>query len=218
MKKIAILGVAIAALLMTGTLAMALPLTGSVSYSSGIFATDGWANASTTLSWNVVQVGSDWQYTYTWTATSKDLSHIIIEVTPGSIVGDFTITQGSLSVDSPRTFTASDPGNSNPGLPGDIFGLKFAGTSTTQTIVFTTDHAPVWGDFYAKDGVDNPGQIDVYAHNTGFGLPDPDPSLNAAPGKIVVPDGEGVIVPEPVTMILLGLGLLGIGIAVRKRS
>jgi hypothetical protein len=216
MKKIAILGLAIAALLMTGTLAMALPLTGSVSYSSGIYATSAWANTSTTLSWNVVQVGSDWQYTYTWNTTSKDLSHIIIEVTPESDVEDFTITQGSLSADSPRTFSPSDPGNSNPGLPGDIFGLKFAGTSTLQTIVFTTDHAPVWGDFYAKDGVD--GQIDVYAYNTGFGLPDPDPSLNAAPGKIVVPDGEGVIVPEPVTMILLGLGLLGIGIAVRKRS
>ncbi len=28
----------------------------------------------------------------------------------------------------------------------------------------------------------------------------------------------GVLVPEPVTMILLGLGLLGVGIAVRKRS
>jgi hypothetical protein len=41
---------------------------------------------------------------------------------------------------------------------------------------------------------------------------------NPAGGSAWVGDGTGVMLPEPGTMILLGLGLLGLGIVVRKRS
>jgi hypothetical protein len=41
---------------------------------------------------------------------------------------------------------------------------------------------------------------------------------NPAGGSAWVGDGTGVTLPEPGTMILLGLGLLGLGIVVRKRS
>ena len=216
MKKMVIIGVAIAALLMNGTLAIALPLSGSVSYPSAISATDGWANASTTMSWNIVQVGSDWQYTYTWSAPSKALSHIIIEVTPGATINDFIFTPGQSNVGVIEVKNHTEQ-QGNPGLPDPFWGMKIntTGDPLNFSITFTTWRSPVLGDFYAKDGIQNPGQIQVLAYNTGFTLNDVDNSEN---NHIVVPDGQGVIVPEPGTMILLGLGLLGIGIAVRKRS
>jgi hypothetical protein len=44
-----------------------------------------------------------------------------------------------------------------------------------KTFTFSSTHAPTWGDFYAKDGVNrrNGVSYDVYAYNSGFTQADP---------------------------------------------
>jgi hypothetical protein len=69
------------------------------------------------------------------------------------------------------------------------------GTDWTATLV--TARAPVWGDFYIKDG--KTGGIDNSAWNTGFLDADPldlpaDRSIN---NHVLVPDTYTTPVPEP---------------------
>lgn len=46
---------------------------------------------------------------------------------------------------------------------------------TSKSFTFASTHAPTWGDFYAKDGVNrrNNQSFDVYAYNSGFLQADP---------------------------------------------
>ena len=222
MKKWGMAIIAIVVLMLSGTGASALPtLSGSISYPTGIYAPAGtdWALAGnpTTLYWNVSYNATTekWTYMYTWYTPRKDLSHIIVEVTPGAVASDFTFSEYEfVKMDGIGTYTATSEGNSNPGMPGAMYGMKISPTEKTTYITFSfeTWRPPVWGDFYAKDGNVGP----VYAYNTGF--LDADPNSDAGDGKhIVVPDGTGTsLVPEPGTMILLGLGLIGIAIVMRE--
>lgn len=170
------------------TLAMALPLsgwasgnlfTGSIMWSTStdpIVATEQWAAASSTLSWNISYHANSafpWVYEYSWSAPTKGLSHIILEVSAASLAADFSVPAGS---EGPRTWSPSDPGNSNPGLPGNVFGIKYDGGGvTSKTFTFGSTHAPTWGDFFAKDGTNRRGgrSYDVYAYNAGFLQADP---------------------------------------------
>jgi len=78
----------------------------------------------------------------------------------------------------------------------------------TIEIEFETEQAPVWGSFYFTDG------DTLYAYNTGFGgIPDPSGPFT---DYIARPGGDLNSVPEPATLTLLGIGLLG-GAAFRKR-
>jgi hypothetical protein len=121
----------------------------------------------------------------------------------------------------PETFYF-DGGNSNPGMPnppGYIYGFKWEAPNEdlypdepdwlVMTFSFDSTKDPVWGDFYAKDGMD--GDAWTYAYNIGFGEDPSDDFKN----WIARPDGASV--PEPGTMFLLGAGIIGIALFSRNK-
>jgi hypothetical protein len=109
--------------------------------------------------------------------------------------------------------TAPAPGlveQFNFDIYGELFGVDFVTTFSTLPIgMFTfTVNDGVW----AADGLfsvgitANPGPITITQVNaTG---------LNAAGGTVGV---DGVVVPVPATVVLMGLGLAGIGYSRRKQ-
>jgi hypothetical protein len=228
-KRLMTLGVLTGLLFCFSTSAYAISYisyTGSLSpYGGGIIATDGWNSAETVFAWIVTEVGSQggstlWEYDYTFTVPTKNISHIIIEVSPDvpkgtdpSITG-ITVLSGSSSggVDS------YGPGGPNPNMPGTMQGIKFDGAETTTlSFSFETTRAPVWGDFYAKDGQDD--SIWVTAWNAGFTDTDPTepPDNGSLDFHILRPDTQQTPVPEPGTLVLLGAGLLGLWLVRRKK-
>ena len=106
-------------------------------------------------------------------------------------------------------------------MPDTIPGIRFWGDSgsNTETISFTSDYLPMWGDFYATDT-----NSVAAAWNTGFTNPDTDPSQLASDGSvdfhILVPGAGGMpIIPIPAAVWLFGSGLIGlIGVARRKTA
>jgi len=201
--------------------ASATTYTGSLTSGAGITGTGAWAD-NLTLSWTVDDTTNPgfWTYTYEFQDNDptqpKNLSHLIIEVSASFTASDIQADTPDVSGDSPKTFDSSDP--SNPSIPGPIYGLKWNaddGTDFTATLV--TARAPVWGDFYAKDGKTD--QVDNAAWNTGFLDADPldAPANGSLDDHLLVPDTYTTPVPEPGTLLLLGTGLASAGAWSRTR-
>ena len=104
-------------------------------------------------------------------------------------------------------------------MPEDIYGIKFdaCGNATDVTISFDSDRAPVWGDFYSKDGI-IPGAQWCALYNSGFTSGDYDPFSAATNGSfqnhLLVPDSY---IPAPGAVILVCIGTTLTG-ALRKRG
>lgn len=196
----------------------------------GITATDGWSSPSTVFSWDVKSIGTSggyilWQYDYTFTVPKKDISHAIIEVSDTAQDGDFTDLLGNMNIDKVKEYSSSSDGNSNPNMPEAMKGIKFEPGTLTLSFSFTTTLSPVWGDFYAKDGVDKDkvGEttINVTAWNDGFSVNDQDPTDGPANGSIqnhiLRPDSKSIYVPDGGTsLLLLGMAVSVIGL-IRRR-
>lgn len=193
---------------------------GQISTGDYLFATGGWAEGSgSTLSWTASDEDPSsnyWTYTYTFTVPQKEISHVIIQVSDDFLDSNI---KGISPVGAVTELGLYDESNGNPGMPSSIHGLKWDNLSgLTYTFSITTDKAPMWGNFYAKDGVDN--GIEVHAFNTGFGT-DPDqgspwangPLIDGTNAWLLVPDTQ---VPIPASVLLLGSGLIGF-IGLRKK-
>ena len=135
-------------------------LSGSGGYSEGVF----------TVAWSIALPNRDGLWLYTYTLTAPDvhgggISHAIFGLTPEicfsvapqvpplspCVVDADGKPLGEVNLYAPGKF-----GNSNPGLPNEIIGVKFdAGVSKDRhsvTLEFYSPNEPVWGDFYAKGG------------------------------------------------------------------
>jgi len=182
----------------------------------GIVATADWDNPETGLSWNIFQVDPDlWRYEYVWQTGGSDVSHIVLELTEGAIAADFSNWQymyADVESGSPEFgWFSPNQGNSNPGMPAAVYGLKLDIASDTDVFgfAFETWRTPVWGDVYAKGGRHAKGtDADygfTYAYNVGLTVDDVD--LNDG-YHVAVPNGYAVSDPG-VTAALLGLAVAG---------
>ena len=214
-----------------------LELTGSRTSpaASGVDATCQWDNGGFEIEWDISQVADgSWNYIYMFDVTDspdqiKNISHFILEVTDDD--SDFNIYDGtSTPIEGPQEWDVNTPGNSNPLMPNSFYGVKFdfgSDPDGTVTYVFNTDRAPVYGLFYAKDGANKVDTVsyDVVAWSNALNSSDYKTSdfltvdgvktLLTTNDFIIRPDG--VPVPEPSTILLLGTSLLGMIGFSRKR-
>ena len=116
-----------------GTGAWAYSYTGSISNGNGLYGTYDWYNAE--LGWAVDNVTNSgyWTYEYTFTVTSKAISHFIIEVSETFTKNNLICPQVAFGKDgaqsenfifdsdAPKIYTSA---SDNPDMPADLFGIK----------------------------------------------------------------------------------------------
>jgi len=210
--------------------------TGSLAAPSGITVeptgTLDWTDAY--LRWTITKVMDEgtwtgwWNYEYEWWASGCDdkekfLSHITFEVSDDFGISDY--------------LGIGDPIIEDQAELGDRYGMKieqgFLGDDDGDNedddgwaiIQFQSSHAPMWGDFLAKDGsaampegLTGSGQLIAYNADFGESLDYATKhNLDANPGNyILVPNTYTVPVPGAVLLGVLGLSVAGARL--RKRS
>lgn len=168
----------------------------------------GWV--SPTFSWDVtLKNDGNWHYVYELSAYENNVSHLIIEASP-AFVGDnlFNATGAFNTI----VIGEHKAGSGNPGMLSDMYGIKFSATTgSALRVEFDSDHAPIWGDFYAKG-------VGSALWDSGFdGTP---PSYSGADGQIMVPDTSKFVatVPTPGSLMLLLSGVPALGLLIRRRT
>ncbi|HUS47030.1 MAG TPA: hypothetical protein VM098_02840 [Phycisphaerae bacterium] len=227
-------------LIVVGAVCVLAQLSGAATYTGSLSVADGgltgtgsWGAGPSMISWTVSNDSGPWTYTYKLEVPKKDISHFIIEVSPDFTKSDFSNVSSSVDLSSTKVgeFKA---GSSNPYLPDLFRGIKFdlKEDATSVEVSFQSDCSPVWGDFYAKDGKEKVAnsknssgtKVSVAIWNTGFTSSDSDPTSPLASGSVgyhlLVPDTKGgnggFVIPEPLTLIALGMSVIGAGAAARK--
>jgi len=156
-----------------------------------------------------------WHYEYNLFVTKKDISHFILEVSNDPQQTDFmniVINGSPANIEGSKTWTEAG----NQTLPNSFYGIKFDQGGSSVSYAFDSTRSPVWGNYYAKGGVDKvKGEKDndqqMMAYNNAFAM-DGFASNNKL-DFIVRPNGANTIpiVPEPVssTLFLVGGAVLG---------
>ncbi len=217
---------------MTGSGVLATPVrntsvnpddwSGSRSIGSGLAGTGAWGT-SFSISWEITEdTPGTLLYTYTFTWPPGAPSHVIFELSEGCAsaeamcVWGFEYNQGAPGQIEWGTWSQS---GSNPNMPGTIYGVKVnlpdvsGGSAVLQ---FYSNRAPVWGNFYAKNGRAG-GDGDWNAvWNVGLANLDSTDITDfiARPDTVLTPPPE---IREPGTMALLGAGLVALGL-IRRRG
>lgn len=195
----------------------AVTYSGSLISGDGLVGTADWS-VNVSFTWQVTYYSQYdlWVYDYVLSVPRKAISHIIIEVSDSFTSGNvFTNTPVGSTTSNWEIATADTSTPSAPYIPSSIYGIKF---EVNNQILFpfriVTDRSPVWGDFYAKDGIAKGTWVTVY--NTGFSNPDFDPYLSLpANGSvdfhILRPDtstGGKSAIPEPATIMLFAISFV----------
>ncbi len=168
------------------------------------------------IEWEVSpnQDGS-WNFAYIMRVYQGEVSHFILETSEPLPEEHIFDASGQFTEATIGEWFYPGPGN--PDMPGAVYGVKFDETwGTTFTVEFDSWRMPVWGDFYAKDGQTGDAGLNQF-WNSGFSLPDPTapPWDTSVTDHIIRPDSY---IPEPGTITLMGLGLLGLAARLRKRK
>lgn len=160
-----------------------------------------------TIAWQITSVSGGYQYRYTFTDPTdprKALSHVIIGLSANCTDQTCIWDPDPASVGIQNW---GNEGNSNPGIPGLLWGIKFntSNDPTIFSVAFLSNRIPVWQNVYAKSGKYEGGW--TYIYNTGFGK-------TGSSYYIAAPDS---VVPEPGFYGMLAAGLGGLYLALRRR-
>lgn len=178
-----------------------------------------------TVFWEVSRLEDHtWHYQYTFTNGDGNplkmlVSYFIVSVSDNLTYSDVFNFGGDAESYELKTF---GPGPSAPGFPEDqtIWGLKIELGGDQLTAEFSSNRAPMWGDFYAKDG----GNPKNYAYNGDLGVKVSNPhdcqnvpidEYGNSLFKVLVPDAVPEPAPEPASLLMLALGSL---LLIKRRS
>lgn len=140
-----------------------------------------------------------WHYEYNLLVSTKDVSHFILEVTDSAQHDDITnifISGNPATIESPQTWTKAG----NQTLPNSFYGIKFDEGGSSVSYSFDSTLDPVWGNFYAKGGIDKGNLINAYNNALYMNNFDSNDKLDF----IVRPNGghSPPVVPEPASALL----------------
>ena len=180
----------------------------------GVSATGKFGEAVFTISWDIRQnlETGFWTYTYTLSGNTE-ISQFILEVTEDDF--DVNIFGGSSPVEDQDSEDGAaktwDITNGNK-----LHGIKFQFDAKQAVYTLVTDRSPVWGVFFAEHQIGlNSSEEAIYAWSSAFA--DPNYQTQYIFTKldfIARPNGGSYLpnaanMPKPPTMLLVGVGLIG---------